>query len=38
MKNLTILILPKNEEYSLPKVLNEIKNIKCKKIYDIKQI
>jgi glycosyltransferase involved in cell wall biosynthesis len=31
MKNLTLIIPAKNEEYSLPKVLNEIKNIDCKK-------
>jgi glycosyltransferase involved in cell wall biosynthesis len=32
MKNLTLVIPAKNEEYSLPKVLNEIKFFKCKKI------
>ena len=32
MKNLTLVIPAKNEEYSLPKVLNEIKYFKCKKI------
>jgi glycosyltransferase involved in cell wall biosynthesis len=32
MQNLTLIIPAKNEEYSLPKVLNEIKNINCKKI------
>ena len=31
MKNLTLIIPAKNEEYSLPKVLDEIKNINCKK-------
>jgi glycosyltransferase involved in cell wall biosynthesis len=31
MKNLTLVIPAKNEEYSLPKVLDEIKNINCKK-------
>ncbi len=31
MKNLTLLIPAKNEEYSLPKVLDEIKDIDCKK-------
>jgi len=31
MKNLTLVIPAKNEEYSLPKVLDEIKLIKCKK-------
>lgn len=31
MKNLTLVIPAKNEEYSLPKVLEEIKNIECKK-------
>jgi glycosyltransferase involved in cell wall biosynthesis len=31
MKNLTLVIPAKNEEYSLPKVLEEIKNINCKK-------
>jgi glycosyltransferase involved in cell wall biosynthesis len=31
MKNLTLIIPAKNEEYSLPKVLNEIKKINCKK-------
>jgi glycosyltransferase involved in cell wall biosynthesis len=32
MKNLTLVMPAKNEEYSLPKVLNEIKYFKCKKI------
>jgi len=32
MKNLTLVIPAKHEEYSLPKVLEEIKNIKCKKL------
>jgi glycosyltransferase involved in cell wall biosynthesis len=32
MQNLTLIIPAKNEEYSLPKVLNEIKKINCKKI------
>ena len=32
MKNLTLVIPAKNEEYSLPKVLEEIKNINCKKL------
>ena len=32
MKNLTLVIPAKNEEYSLPKVLNEIKFFKYKKI------
>lgn len=32
MKNLTLVIPAKNEEYSLPKVLNEIRYFKCKKI------
>jgi len=32
MKNLTLVIPAKNEEYSLPKVLNEIKHLNCKKI------
>ena len=32
MKNLTLVIPAKNEEYSLPRVLNEIKFFKCKKI------
>lgn len=31
MKNLTLIIPAKNEEYSLPKVLDEIKKINCKK-------
>jgi glycosyltransferase involved in cell wall biosynthesis len=31
MKNLTLVIPAKNEEYSLPKVLEEIKHINCKK-------
>ena len=31
MKNLTLVIPAKNEEYSLPKVLEEIKNINCEK-------
>ncbi len=31
MKNLTLVIPAKNEEYSLPKVLKEIKNINCEK-------
>jgi glycosyltransferase involved in cell wall biosynthesis len=31
MKNLTLVIPAKNEEYSLPKVLEEIKNFDCKK-------
>ena len=31
MKNLTLVIPAKNENYSLPKVLDEIKNINCKK-------
>lgn len=31
MKNLTLVIPAKNEEYSLPKVLDEIKNINCNK-------
>jgi glycosyltransferase involved in cell wall biosynthesis len=31
MKNLTLIIPAKNEEYSLPKVLKEIENINCKK-------
>ena len=31
MKNLTLVIPAKNEEYSLPKVLKEINNINCKK-------
>jgi glycosyltransferase involved in cell wall biosynthesis len=31
MKNLTLIIPAKNESYSLPKVLDEIKNINCKK-------
>ena len=32
MKNLTLIIPAKNEEISLPKVLEEIKKYKCKKI------
>jgi glycosyltransferase involved in cell wall biosynthesis len=32
MKNLTLVIPAKNEGYSLPKVLEEIKNIDCKKL------
>jgi glycosyltransferase involved in cell wall biosynthesis len=32
MKNLTLVIPAKDEEYSLPKVLQEIKKINCKKI------
>jgi glycosyltransferase involved in cell wall biosynthesis len=32
MKNLTLVIPAKNEEFSLPKVLKEIKFFKCKKI------
>ena len=32
MKSLTLVIPAKNEEYSLPKVLEEIKNINCKKL------
>jgi glycosyltransferase involved in cell wall biosynthesis len=32
MKNLTLVIPAKHEEFSLPKVLEEIKNIKCKKL------
>jgi hypothetical protein len=32
MHNLTLVIPAKNEEYSLPLVLEEIKNFKCKKI------
>lgn len=32
MKNLTLVIPAKNEEFSLPKVLKEIKYFKCKKI------
>jgi glycosyltransferase involved in cell wall biosynthesis len=32
MHNLTLVIPAKNEEYSLPLVLGEIKNFKCKKI------
>jgi len=32
MKNLTLVIPAKHEQYSLPKVLEEIKNIKCKKL------
>ncbi len=32
MKNLTLVIPAKNEEFSLPKVLSEIKYFKCKKI------
>jgi glycosyltransferase involved in cell wall biosynthesis len=32
MKNLTLIIPAKHEEYSLPKVLDEIKNISCKKL------
>jgi glycosyltransferase involved in cell wall biosynthesis len=32
MKNLTLVIPAKSEEYSLPKVLHEIKNINCKKL------
>jgi len=32
MKNLTLVIPAKNEEFSLPKVLNEIKYFNCKKI------
>jgi glycosyltransferase involved in cell wall biosynthesis len=31
MHNLTLVIPAKNEEYSLPKVLDEIKNFKCQK-------
>ena len=31
MKNLTLVIPAKNEEYSLPKVLKEINNLNCKK-------
>ena len=31
MKNLTLVIPAKNEEYSLPKVLEEIKNLDCEK-------
>lgn len=31
MKNLTLVIPAKNEEYSLPKVLKEIKNVNCEK-------
>jgi glycosyltransferase involved in cell wall biosynthesis len=31
IKNLTLLMPTKNEDYSLPKVLEEIKNINCKK-------
>ena len=32
MKNLTLVIPAKNEAYSLPKVLNELKSIHCQKI------
>ena len=32
MKNLTLVIPAKNEEYSLPRVLDEIKNYNCKKL------
>ena len=32
MKNLTLIIPAKNEEISLPKVLEELKKYKCKKI------
>jgi glycosyltransferase involved in cell wall biosynthesis len=32
MKNLTLVIPAKYEEFSLPKVLEEIKNIRCKKL------
>lgn len=32
MKKLTLVIPAKNEEYSLPKVLEEIKNINCEKL------
>lgn len=32
MINLTLVIPAKNEEYSLPKVLNEMKHLNCKKI------
>ena len=32
MKNLTLVIPAKHEEFSLPKVLEEIKNFKCKKL------
>lgn len=32
MKKLTLIIPAKNEEYSLPKVLEEIKNINCEKL------
>jgi len=32
MKNLTLVIPAKHEEFSLPKVLEEIKNIRCKKL------
>ena len=32
MKNLTLVIPAKHEEFSLPKVLEEIKNVKCKKL------
>jgi glycosyltransferase involved in cell wall biosynthesis len=32
MKNLTLIIPAKNEEISLPRVLEEIKKYKCKKI------
>ena len=32
MRNLTLVIPAKHEEYSLPKVLEEVQNIDCKKI------
>jgi glycosyltransferase involved in cell wall biosynthesis len=32
MKNLTLVIPAKNEKYSLPRVLDEIKNYNCKKL------
>ena len=32
MKSLTLVIPAKNEEYSLPKILDELKKIKCKKL------
>jgi glycosyltransferase involved in cell wall biosynthesis len=32
VENLTLVIPAKNEKYSLPKVLDEIKNLKCKKL------
>jgi glycosyltransferase involved in cell wall biosynthesis len=38
MKNLTLVIPAKNESYSLPKVLEELKNIHCQKIIVVSKI